>query len=82
MDFIALFFVGSTLSLMATYLIEALIVRRPALEDRGREFSAQSWVPRAYGSKRTQRRRRLHPAVRKRFETAQQASKPLKVGEG
>ena len=42
MDFIGLFFVGSTLSLTAAHLIEALIECRPNHEDMGQDFSAQS----------------------------------------
>jgi hypothetical protein len=90
MDFIGLFFVGSTLSLMAAHLIEALI-GRPHHEDMGRHFSPQPWGPRAsaalrmrsaYASMRMRRQRRLRPAVRKQFETVQQASKPHRAGEG
>lgn len=78
MDFIGLFFVASTLSLMAAHLIEALIGCRPDDEDMGRDFGAQPWGPRAaatlrmrsaYALMRMRRRRRACPAVRKQFET-------------
>jgi hypothetical protein len=89
-DFIGLFFVGSTVSLMAAHLIEALIGRRPDHEEMGREFGAQPWGTRASAtlrmrsasaSMRMRRRRRLRPSVLKQFETAQQASKPATAGE-
>jgi hypothetical protein len=85
MDFIGLCFVGSTLSLMAAHLIEALIGCRPNPEDIGGDFGPQPWGPRApaalrtrsaYASMRMRRRLLLRPAVRKQFETVQQASKP------
>jgi hypothetical protein len=47
MDFIGLFFVGSTLSLTVAHLIEALIDCRPNHEDMGQDFNAQPWGPRA-----------------------------------
>jgi len=92
MDFIGFLFVASILPLMAAQFIEALIGCRADHEDVAQDISAQPWAPRTYTALRMRsayaltrirrRRRRLRPAVRKQFKSVEQASRPLKAGEG
>ena len=90
MDFIGFLFVASILPLMAAQFIEALIGCRADHEDVAQDISAQPWAPRTYAALRMRsasaltriRRRRRRPAVRKQFEPVEQASRPLKAGEG